>query len=67
MNEVIDGPAIAGIDVTIDRLGFAKGSGRVRLIGEEALIESMDVAGEMPSETKDRRLRVYQDVSYRTT
>lgn len=64
MKEVMDGPAVAGMDVTMDRLGFENGSGRDRLTGEDALMESIDVAGEMPSETKDRRLRGYTKVSY---
>lgn len=56
VKEVMEGPA-AGIDVIMDKLGFIKGSFRDRVMGDMPLIESMDVAGEIPSDTKDRRWR----------
>ena len=56
VKEVVEGPTI-GIEVTIDKFGFANGSLRDRVTGDMPFIESMDVAGEIPSETKDLLLR----------
>lgn len=56
MKEVVDGPIIGMLE-TMERLGFVKGSVLVRLTGDMPFIESIDVAGEIPSETKDRRFR----------
>lgn len=57
VNEVVEGPMM-GMAVTIDRFGLMKGSaGRDRVTGDAPLIESIEVAGEIPSETKDRRFR----------
>jgi len=55
VNEVVEGPMI-GMEVTIDRFA-AKGSARERLMGDIPLMESIDVAGDTPSETSDRRFR----------
>lgn len=43
-----------GIEVAMDKFGFANGSPRDRVIGDSPLMESIDVAGETPSEV-DRR------------
>jgi len=48
VKEVVDGPMI-GIEVTMDKFGFEKGSPRDRAMGDIPLIESIDVAGETPS------------------
>ena len=58
VKEVVDGP-MTGIEVTMDRFGFAKGSARDRVVGDMPLIESIDVAGDTPSETRDRLFRCY--------
>lgn len=50
---------MTGIEVTIERFGFAKGSVRDRVRGDMPLIESKDVAGDTPSETRDRLFRCY--------
>lgn len=52
VKEVEDGP-MTGIEVTMERFGFAKGSARDRVTGDMPLIESIDVAGDTPSETRD--------------
>lgn len=59
VKEVIDGPTVDGMDVIMDKLGFEKGSFRDREMGDMPLIESMDVAGEIPSRSdlKERRWR----------
>lgn len=62
MNEVVEGPRI-GMAVTMDRFGFRNGSARDRVIGDMPLIESIDVAGEMPSEMCERRFRGYEEIS----
>lgn len=56
VKEVFEVPMI-GIDVMllIDRLAFENGSFRDRVIGDMPLMESMDVAGDTPSEMCDRR------------
>jgi hypothetical protein len=57
VNEVVEEP-IAGIEVTIERFGFEKGSARDREVGDiPLLIESIEVAGDTPSETNDRLFR----------
>ena len=56
VKEVVEGPMI-GMEVTIDKFGFEKGSFRDRVTGDMPLIESIDVAGDTPSETNDRRFR----------
>jgi hypothetical protein len=58
VNEVVEGP-MTGIEVTpvIDKFGLEKGSACDRVVGDMPLIESIDVAGDTPSETKDRRFR----------
>jgi hypothetical protein len=56
VKEVVEGPMI-GIEVTMDKVGFVNGSARDRVMGDVPLIESIDVAGEMPSETSDLRFR----------
>jgi hypothetical protein len=48
---------MTGIEVTMERFGFAKGSARDRVMGDMPLIESMDVAGDSPSETRERLFR----------
>ncbi len=53
VNDVVEGPII-GIEVAMDKFGFAKGSTRDRVTGDIPLMESIDVAGETPSEV-DRR------------
>lgn len=55
VKEVVEGPMI-GIEVTMDRF-VEKGSVRERLMGDIPLMESIDVAGDTPSETSDRRFR----------
>jgi hypothetical protein len=55
VNEVVEDP-ITGIEVTIERLGFENGSARDLVVGDiPLLIESIEVAGDTPSETNDRR------------
>jgi hypothetical protein len=57
VKEVVDGPMM-GMAVTMDKFGLMKGSaGRDRVTGEAPFIESIDVAGEIPSETRDRLFR----------
>lgn len=64
VKEVVEGPMI-GIEVTMDRLELVKGSARTRLPGEVSLIESIEVAGDIPSETLERRFLGYPKVSNR--
>ena len=54
VKEVVEGPMI-GTAETMDKFGLAKGSARDLVTGEVPLMESVDVAGDTPSETKDRR------------
>ena len=56
VKEVIEGPT-RGIEVIMDKFGLEKVSFLDREIGDMPLIESIDVAGDTPSDTKDRRLR----------
>ena len=56
VKEVVEGPMI-GMELTMDRFGLEKGSARERVIGDIPLIESIDVAGDTPSDTSDRRFR----------
>lgn len=60
VKEVVEGP-ITGID----KLGLENGSTRERVIGDipPPLIESIDVAGDTPSEVCDRRFRGFHIVS----
>lgn len=62
MKEVVEGPMI-GIEVTMDKFGFVNGSARDRVTGDMPFIESIEVAGDTPSDTKDRRFRGYNPVS----
>jgi hypothetical protein len=55
VKEVVEGPMI-GMEVTMDRF-VEKGSVRERVMGDIPLMESIDVAGDTPSETSDRRFR----------
>jgi hypothetical protein len=52
VKDVVEGPMI-GMEVTVDKFGSA----RDRRCGEDSLIESIEVAGDMPSEAKERRFR----------
>jgi len=56
VKEVVDGPMI-GIEVTMDKFGLEKGSARDRVMGDIPFIESIEVAGDTPSDTSDRRFR----------
>jgi hypothetical protein len=56
VKDVVEGPMM-GIVWTIERFGFEKVSFRVRLIGDIPFMESMDVAGDAPSEMYERRFR----------
>ena len=57
VKEVVEGPMI-GMELTLDRLGLEKGSARECVIGDiPPLMESIDVAGDTPSDTSDRRFR----------
>jgi hypothetical protein len=56
VKEVVDGPMI-GIEVTMDKFGLEKGSARDRVMGDIPFIESIEVAGDTPSDTNDRRFR----------
>ncbi len=56
VKDVVEGP-ITGMDVTIDRFGFEKVSVRVRFIGDRPFNESIEVAGDTPSEIYERRFR----------
>lgn len=58
VNEVVEDP-LTGIEVTIERFELDNGSPREREVGDipPLLMESMDVAGDTPSVTNDRRLR----------
>ncbi len=56
VKEVADGPII-GIVGTMDKLGLEKGSPLDLVMGDRSFIESIDVAGETPSETCDLRFR----------
>jgi hypothetical protein len=62
VKEVVEGPMI-GIEVTMDKFGFVNGSARDRVTGDMPFIESIEVAGDTPSDTKDRRFRGYIPVS----
>jgi hypothetical protein len=46
-----------GIEVTMDKFGLEKGSARDRVMGDIPFIESIEVAGDTPSDTNDRRFR----------
>jgi hypothetical protein len=54
VNEVVEGPIIA-IELPMETLVLIYGSARVRLAGEFPFIESIEVAGDTPPETKERR------------
>ena len=57
VNEVVEEP-MAGIEVTVERFGFENGSVRDREIGDIPLVmESIEVAGDTPSEINDRLFR----------
>ena len=57
LNEVVEVP-MAGMDVPIDIFGFVKGSARERDTGDMPLLsESIEVAGDTPSDSSDRRFR----------
>ena len=57
LNEVVEVP-IGGIDDPIDIFGFEKGSARERDTGDMPLFrESIEVAGDTPSDSRDRRFR----------
>lgn len=57
LKEVVEVP-MAGIDDPIDIFGFVKGSARARVTGDMPLFnESIEVAGEIPSDNSDRRFR----------
>jgi len=57
VNDVVEDP-MTGIVVPIDKFGLEKGSALDRVAGDmPLLIESIEVAGETPSETCDRRFR----------
>lgn len=58
VKEVVEGPMI-GMEVTMDKLGLVNGSARDRCGGDAPLIESIEVAGDTPSETNERRFRGY--------
>jgi hypothetical protein len=62
VNEVVEGPIIA-IEFPIDKFVFIYGSARARVAGEFPLIESREVAGDMPPETKERRAFGYGNIS----
>jgi hypothetical protein len=54
MKEVAEGPI--GMEVTLDKF-VEKGSVRERVIGDIPLMESIEAAGDTPSETSGRRFR----------
>ena len=62
VKEVVDGPII-DIAGTIDKEGLINGSALDRAMGDMPLIESIEVAGETPSEASDRRFRGYSQIS----
>lgn len=55
MKEVAEGRL--GVWANIVEFPFVKGSLRARVTGDAPFIESIDVEGDTPSETKERRLR----------
>jgi len=56
VNEVVEDP-ITGSDVTIERLELEKGSARDLVVGDiPLLMESIEVAGDTPSDTSERRV-----------
>lgn len=56
VKEVADGPIIV-IAGTIDKVGLENWSALDRATGDRPFIESIEVAGDTPSETSDRRFR----------
>jgi len=49
---------MAGIEIVIERFGFENGSARDRVTEDMLLLrESIDVAGDIPSDTSERLFR----------